>query len=209
MAEVPNLGTVNRHRFCVAVHHFSSTHGSILRSERNVVDQLCVLRPFYRKYPVLTTLLPWNNQSPKTIPVSTIRHDHFSYAPTPEATDPSSIYLNESYVKALHGCSVWFLFTDGEIHDKEIDAFRNNTSKLGLYDAKCVVVVFGSAAEAHPAAVNTSIGMSTCALAPNSLFLFHDYPTGAVYLLQAKGCFEVLLRSGGKNPTVDNHLRWP
>ena len=112
-------------------------------------------------------------------------------------------------MKTLRDCSVWFLFTDGEIHAKEIDAFRDNTSKLGLYDTPCVVVVFGSAAVAWPSVANISIGMSTCAVAPDSLFLFHDYPTDTVYLLQTKGCFEILLPIGGNNPTTDKDLRWP
>ena len=207
MAKFPYFGTFKHQLLCIAVDHSSSTSGPIHRSERNVVHEICALRPFWRSFSPLTTLLPWNDQPHTAIDNSLGRHG--VYTPASGTTVPSSIYANERYMKALRDCSVWFLFTDGEIHAKEINAFRDKTSKLGLYDTPCDVVVFGSAAAARPSAANISIGMSTSAVAPDSLFLFHDYPTDSVYLLQAKGCFEVLLPIGGNNPKIDKDLRWP
>ncbi|KAL5323691.1 hypothetical protein ACEPPN_008232 [Leptodophora sp. 'Broadleaf-Isolate-01'] len=146
------------------------------------------------------TVLPWSSQSCIAIPLPGGSAGLAYIRSEAATTAPNCTYSNDTYLKSLKECSAWFLFTDGEIAVGEVETFSKNTTRLGLH---------GTAAKGPPGGTNFSVGISTYPLAPNSLFLFHDISTETVYLLQAKGSFQVLLPAGTSQPILDNNLRWP
>ncbi|PVH77455.1 hypothetical protein DL98DRAFT_266763 [Cadophora sp. DSE1049] len=210
MAAAPDRGPLSEQRVCIAVDISSSTEGPNLRSEISAINHISAFLPFHSGDPIPDplTVLPWTSKSYTAIPLPSGGSGP-PYLRSKGGTTPTCIYSNDTYLKALRECSAGFLFTDGEIHVCEVETFSENTTKLGLHGTTCIVVVFGSAANNPPGETNISVGISIYALPPNSLLPFHDFPTDTVYLLQAKGCFQVLLPAGTSQPTLDGDLRWP
>ena len=72
-----------------------------------------------------------------------------------------------------------------------------------------MIVCFGSQSLIPPARCNISVGIAIFAVSPHCLFLFHDGEK--LFILQAKGCFNILLpRSGDAymQPELNDHTAW-
>lgn len=71
-----------------------------------------------------------------------------------------------------------------------------------------MIVIFGNSSNAKPLDADISVGIAIYAQAADSLFLFHDFHTGTIYILQAKGCFTSLLPSGNQEQEIGDHSKW-
>lgn len=123
-------------------------------------------------------------------------------------TDPSVLCSDAVHATALKECGLWFLMTDGFIDEQEIDKFADGIARNGLHGTTCVIVLFGYLPHL-PLNLNTSVGISVFAVAPNCLFLFHDVESNTIYVLQHKGCFTTEFEGDWlDNPLLDHTTSW-
>jgi len=103
---------------------------------------------------------------------------------------------------------LWFIFTDGEISDHQVSQFSHSTKALELHGISCAVVIFDHTNNTTLRLAHVSVGVSTYALAPNSVLIFHDILSNQAYVMQAKGCFTSLLPSPHDQPYIGPNASW-
>lgn len=190
---------------CIAIDTSGSTYGRTLEVELDAIQQIS--RLYGPNNPNLLSVLPWNHttiDSPITLPrdsrdLRSVKSDG--------GTQPVSLYRNEKYFKCLQDSSVWFLFTDGQIAMSDVESFSSRTKTLGLHGTACVIVIYGRAFK-PPGDEDITVGVSVYAHAPDSMLLYHDYVSNKLYILQALGCFGILLPPGQSNPPLDRTTTW-
>jgi hypothetical protein len=183
-----NLGDVP---ICVAIDKSGSTYGETLKAEIEVVQEICRLCSSRNGKPI--RLLPWCDETlnPINLPENVTVMQSLSSG---GGADPSVLYASGACLQALKDSGIWFLLTDGKIYDNLMENFALKTVKLELHNRPCVVIVFSNLISGPPATYDILVGITTYAVAPESLFLFHDIPSGRVSIIQVKGAFKELLR---------------
>lgn len=162
-----------------------STAGKVLKVEKDAIRTICDGLSVVRKRDA--QILPWDSHAHRIIQLGGLEHVDSS-----GGTDPTVLLSNSDYKNSLLRSDLWFLLTDGEIDEDIVKKFALNIGAARLHGTACVVVVFGSHLD-RPVLCNISVGKSVFAVTPDCLFLFHDFETGKVYVLQSKGRFRALL----------------
>lgn len=177
-----------------------STAGKVLRVERSAIEAISDGLAAVRKRD--SQILPWNNRSRRILTL-----DELDTTESAGGTDPTVILTDLPSKRVLMGSDIWFLLTDGEIDGDLIRNFAHEVGVARLHGTACVIVVFGSFLE-RPVMCNISVGQSVFAATPDCLFLFHDFESGKVYILQCKGAFRYLLPNGNNRIVVTHSTRW-
>lgn len=192
---------------CIAVDRSGSTFGITIKTELDVVEQICHLQHDENHRPV--TLLPWCDQAdrPIVLPEGDVNRK-LRGIKADGGTDPAVLYKSEATLEALRAAGFWVLMTDGQIRDNLVENFATKTTSVGLHNRPCVIVVFGDVRSGRPAACDISVGVAIYAVVPDCIFLFHDVTTGVVRILQAKGRFKQLLPKGQVRLVVSQYTAW-
>ena len=177
-----------------------STAGKVLRVERSAIEAISDGLAAVRKRD--SQVLPWNNRSRQILTL-----DELDTTESAGGTDPTVILTDPPSKRVLMESDIWFLLTDGEIDGDLIRSFAHEVGVARLHGTSCVIVVFGSFLE-RPDMCNISVGQSVFAATPDCLFLFHDFESGKVYILQCKGAFRYLLPNGNNRIVVTHSTRW-
>jgi hypothetical protein len=209
MAEAtsPKFHKIGSLPMCIAVDRSGSTFGSTIKSELDVVEQICHLRHDEKHQPV--TLLPWCDVafSPVSLPDGGVKR-RLNGIGADGGTDPAVLYGSDASLRELRAAGIWVLMTDGRIRDTLVENFATKTSEVGLHNKPCIIVVFGNVTSGRPAACDISVGVAIYGVVPDCIFLFHDVPTGIVRILQAKGRFKQLLPKGLVWLVVSQYTTW-
>ena len=191
---------------CVAIDTSGSTFGGGLRDEVDFLLGIDDMLSPQNRTPI--TVLPWSDCVGK--PVTLVRRaQERPNLKSRGGTDPAVLYSSVLSLKALSSSQLWFLLTDGKIHNDFVQDFAMKSAQTGIHGIACVVVCFGSQSFIRPARCNISVGIAIFAVSPHCLFLFHDGEK--LFILQAKGCFNILLpRSGDAyvQPELNDHTTW-
>lgn len=192
---------------CIAVDRSGSTFGITIKTELDVVEEICSLRHDENHRPV--TLLPWCDAaySPVLLPDGGVKHGLKGII-ADGGTDPGVLYKSDAVLDVLRAAGIWVLMTDGQIRDNLVENFATKTSEVGLHNKPCIIVVFGDVTSGRPAACDISVGIAIYAVVPDCIFLFHDISTGVVRILQAKGRFKQLLPEGQVRLVVSQYTAW-
>ena len=185
----------------VAVDVSTSTTGLTLSQESLAIATICHhLSKDARKK---GCVLPWSGTAHSIVQLKDSGILRPSYG-----TDPSVICSNLAHVTALKKSNIWFLMTDGMIAENDIMGFAEGIAENSLHGTTCVIIIFGDLPH-YPMDLDTSVGVSIFAVAPNCLFLFHDINSGNIYVLQHKGCFTTTFAGvWSDNPILDYTATW-
>ncbi|KAJ7140039.1 hypothetical protein C8R43DRAFT_601951 [Mycena crocata] len=104
-------------------------------------------------------------------------------------TNPEVIFQDAAVTKELKGCDMWYLLTDGEVGSPV--QFAQKTMDAGMSNTP-VIFIITNRSGAKPSSVNISVGISVFASAPDAAIVFKNTAYGEIYVLAAKGAFEVL-----------------
>lgn len=177
-----------------------STAGKVLRVEKSAVQAISDGLTAAGKR--AAHIIPWNNRARQTLQL-----DELDYVNSGGGTDPTALLTTANCKESLIRSDLWFLLTDGEIDDDLIRSFAHGISNAQLHGTACVVVVFASSLD-RPVMCNISVGKALFAVAPDCLFLFHDFETGDVRILLCKGCFRKLLPENKAMPFINYSTTW-
>ncbi|KAF8862895.1 hypothetical protein BDZ45DRAFT_160750 [Acephala macrosclerotiorum] len=187
-------------RISFAIDISQSTRGSILAEECAFIRNFTGgLSPEAKEF---VRVLPWDEISHKFITV-----EELEKIDPGGRTDPNVLLRNKEQIDLLQASQLWFLLTDGEIVPNTVRRFAFNINSRSLHGTACVIVIFGKR-PAKPILCNVSVGISVFAVTPNCLFIFHDVETHTAYVLQCKGCFNVLLPSGLVEIKLGSTTEW-
>ena len=184
----------------IAVDVSGSTAGNVLSKEKEVIDTLCNgLRPTALEK---VDVVPWSHWVQPLIKANTL-----DLLISDGGTKPSTLLSTSASNQALSKCSAWFLLTDGEIDDDEIQNFSQGITQNGLHGIACVIILFGYKS-IRPVDCNISVGLSIFSTASDCLFIFHDIDSNKAYILQSKGHFNALLPGGCNELLLNNTTLW-
>ena len=183
-----------------AIDISQSTRGGVLAEEcaliENFADSLTA------KARDRLRVMPWDE-----IPHSIISIQDLPDIDPGGRTDPNVLLRNREQIDLLQNCHLWFLLTDGEIVPQTVRKFALGIASRGLHGTACIIVIFGPR-PAKPILCNVSVGISVFGVSPNCMFLFHDSDTHTAYILQCKGCFNVLMPNGIRDLNVNTGTDW-
>lgn len=86
---------------------------------------------------------------------------------------------------------MWVLSTGGVIATQSVATLTRLAQILDVIQIPIILIVAG-ARWARPDLANTSVGIPFFAIAREALILFKDHNTCQVYIIDAKGAFELL-----------------
>lgn len=184
-----------------AVDVSGSTKGAILEREQTAISKICELL----SHPRLCTqskILPWSHRAKSPVAATDIER-----LSSRGGTDPSVLLDNSKSCSTLQRSNLWFLLTDGDIDKPYIHKFANAIPRAGIHGTACVIILFGYASDS-PYDCNITVGLSVFAVAPHSIFLFHDVKSDRLFVLQGKGCFLDLLPEDKKFISFGKWTEW-
>lgn len=184
-----------------AVDVSGSTQGAILQRERTAISKICDLHNHGRLC-TESKILPWSHRAKAPIDATDVER-----LSSGGGTDPSVLLDDSTSCSTLQSSNLWFLLTDGAIDTPKIHTFANAIPKAGIHGTACVIVLFGYASNS-PYDCNITVGLSVFAVAPHSIFLFHDVKSDLLFVLQGKGCFLDLLPEEKKFISFGNWTKW-
>lgn len=185
----------------IAVDVSTSTRGLVLSQEALAISTIC--HQLSSEARDMSNVLPWSGNAHPILRMTESARLKPSFG-----THPSILCSNNDHATALKNSRLWFLMTDGMILEEHIRDFAGGIARRGLHGTTCVIILFGYTPH-KPVHLNTSVGISVFAVAPNCLFLFHDVESGTLYVLQHKGCFTKNFQdTWSDNPSLDNDTSW-
>ena len=185
----------------MAVDVSTSTRGLVLSQEALAISTIC--HQLSKEAVQNGHLLPWSEIAHPVLQLTDSAQLRVNFG-----TDPTVLCSNNALATALQESELWFLMTDGMIEEAIINKFADGIARRRLHGTTCVIVLFGYLPY-KPCLLNTSVGISLFAVAPNCLFLFHDVDSGTIYVLQHKGCFTTTFESiWSVNPSLDEEATW-
>ncbi|KAJ6632445.1 hypothetical protein B0H10DRAFT_1938063 [Mycena sp. CBHHK59/15] len=104
-------------------------------------------------------------------------------------TSPDVLFRDADVARELKACDMWYLLTDGDVPSPV--EFARKTLEVGMANTP-VVFVITTGAGARPSMINISVGISVFASAPDAAIVFKDMNDGKIFVVAAKGAFEVL-----------------
>lgn len=114
---------------------------------------------------------------------------------------------SQPHLAALKLSNIWFLLTDGEILDNDVNSLAATLAEKGMHGVPCVIVIFDTRS-CIPSDCNISVGISPFAAVPNSALLYQNVISRTCYVLATKGCFNSFLPEGAEQPVLDHRTRW-
>ena len=183
-----------------AIDISQSTRGGVLAEECALIENFA--DGLTAKARDRLRVMPWDE-----IPHSIISIQDLPGIDPGGRTDPNVLLRNREQIDLLQNCHLWFLLTDGEIVPQTVRKFALGIASRGLHGTACIIVVFGPR-PTKPILCNVSVGISVFGVSPNCMFLFHDSDTHTAYILQCKGCFNVLMPSGIRDLNIDTDTDW-
>lgn len=184
-----------------AVDVSGSTEGAILQREQFAMSKICdLLNP--RTLSAESKILPWSHRAKAPVHATDMKR-----LVSGGGTDPSVLLDDSTSCSTLQSSNLWFLLTDGAIDEPNIHKFANAIPKAGIHGTACVIILFGYASDS-PYDCNITVGLSVFAVAPHSIFLFHDVKSDLLFVLQGKGCFLDLLPEEKKFISFGGWTRW-
>ncbi|KAJ6558278.1 hypothetical protein B0H19DRAFT_1261806 [Mycena capillaripes] len=172
--EMPLLAS----KISFAVDASGSTAGLVMEKQKQFVLGMT------EGYQFPASVIMWgsNVEQPKSASETTWRHRNWG-------TSPEVIFSDAAVVGELKRCDMWYLLTDGEVGSPV--SFARKTVEVGMANTP-VVFVITNRSGAKPSAIDISVGISVFASASDAAIVFKDTANGEIYVLAAKGAFEVL-----------------
>ncbi|KAJ7790333.1 hypothetical protein B0H14DRAFT_3501785 [Mycena olivaceomarginata] len=101
-------------------------------------------------------------------------------------TSPEVIFADAAITEELKSCNMWYLLTDGEV-DSPVNLARKALEN-GMANTPVVFVITGTKLTST---TDISVGL-VFASAPDAAIVFKNAASGEIYVVAAKGAFEVL-----------------
>ncbi|KAJ7883001.1 hypothetical protein B0H14DRAFT_1450162 [Mycena olivaceomarginata] len=102
-------------------------------------------------------------------------------------TSPEVIFDDAAITEELKSCNMWYLLTDGEV-DRPVN-FARKALENGMANTPVVFVITGTKLTST---TDISVGLPVFASAPDAAIVFKNAASGEIYVVAAKGAFEVL-----------------
>ncbi|KAJ7884811.1 hypothetical protein B0H14DRAFT_3857062 [Mycena olivaceomarginata] len=112
-------------------------------------------------------------------------------------TKPEVIFDDAATTEELKSCNMWYLLTDGEV-DSPVN-FARKALEVGMASTPVVFVITGTTLTST---TDISVGLPVFASAPDAAIVFKNAASGELYVVAAKGAFEVL--TAGYNINLAN-----
>ncbi|KAJ6516853.1 hypothetical protein C8R47DRAFT_1032356 [Mycena vitilis] len=104
-------------------------------------------------------------------------------------TTPEGIFSDAVVVGEVKSCDMWYLLTDGEVFSPV--NFARKTIEVGMANSPVIFVITNRSGD-KPSTIDISVGISVFASARDAAIVFKDIANGEIFVLAAKGAFEVL-----------------
>ncbi|KAK4694811.1 hypothetical protein P7C71_g2829, partial [Lecanoromycetidae sp. Uapishka_2] len=191
-----------------AVDDSGSTIGPVMRAQKLVVLGL------HANKQDMVTKWDFTCQTPQLL--DSVPSNYWSGT---GGTSPASIIKNPAALNEIMESDVWLLLTDGQIGDPSVVNLTNLAEIHGVTQVPVILIITGPR-RSTPAEANISVGVSFFASARDALILFREdttcYPfSSQLFLIDAKGAFDPLLRSQGADlqsweslPTFDSEAEF-
>ncbi|KAF2197395.1 hypothetical protein GQ43DRAFT_403159, partial [Delitschia confertaspora ATCC 74209] len=185
-----------------AVDDSGSTAGAVMRRQREFVETI------HRQGPnQLDSVSLWGSDC--DFPTT----DMFSarWQSGHRGTQPVTILQHKKALSNILESDVWFLLTDGEIEDRDVEELSNLASTTGIANVPVVFVITATRGDT-PEKTNISVIVSFFASSQDALLLFKETCSRRLRVIAAKGCFAPLegsttgidLSSWEKMPVFDD-----
>ncbi|KAL8659914.1 MAG: hypothetical protein Q9202_006895 [Teloschistes flavicans] len=172
----------NNARKFFAVDKSGSTAGAVMRAQEKTV------RALYGN-PTDNVAL-WASTCQDPCPLN---QQSSAYFWSSGGTRPSSIMEHPLAVKQIQTSDLWVLLTDGEIAPYEVGFLGNTAEKAEVLQVPIILVITG-ARHGDPSQSNISVGITFFAAAREALILFKDFSSGRLFVIDAKGAFQSLIK---------------
>ncbi|KAJ7472039.1 hypothetical protein FB451DRAFT_1251730 [Mycena latifolia] len=172
--EMPLLSS----KLSFAVDASGSTAGLVMQRQKEFVLGMV------DNYQFPTSVVMWGSyvEPPTSAGATEWRHRNWG-------TSPQVIFDDVAVTAELKSCDIWYLLTDGEVGSPV--PFARKTLEVGMANTPVVFVItnrFG----AKPSTIDISVGVSVFASASDAAIVFKNQSNGELYVLVAKGAFDVL-----------------
>ncbi|KAF8198304.1 hypothetical protein K438DRAFT_1933643 [Mycena galopus ATCC 62051] len=161
-----------------AVDASGSTAGRVMEKQKQFVLGMV------DNYQFPASVFMWGSQVTQPVSASETSWNHRNWG-----TQPEIIFTDNAVTTELKGCDMWYLLTDGEVGSPL--NFARRTVEAGMANTP-VIFVITNRSSTKPNSVNISVGISVFASASDATIVFKDTANGELYVLAAKGAFEVL-----------------
>ncbi|KAF2129438.1 hypothetical protein P153DRAFT_19774 [Dothidotthia symphoricarpi CBS 119687] len=181
-AETVELTPFLNGRKFFAVDDSGSTGGAVLKRER---DFVYAFHNNYANPADVTSLWGFDCDNPTDL-IHTIE-----WKSNHGGTTPSEILQNPTALDAIKSSDVWYLLTDGEVYDGEVNRLAEQADEFGILGVPLVFLIV-SHCGLPPSQTDISVGISFFASSQDTLILFKETNTGKMYVIAGKGCFTPL-----------------
>ncbi|KAJ6503702.1 hypothetical protein C8R45DRAFT_973493 [Mycena sanguinolenta] len=170
-----------------AVDASDSTAGPVMQRQREFV--LAMIEDYQLPHSVIM----WGSSVEQPKSAAQISWDrHRDWGTTPEV-----IFGDAATTEELKSCNMWYLLTDGEV-DSPVN-FARKALDVGMANTPVVFVITGTKLTST---TDISVGLPVFASAPDAAIVFKNAASGEIYVVAAKGAFEVL--TAGYNINLAN-----
>ncbi|KAL8937757.1 MAG: hypothetical protein Q9216_004263 [Gyalolechia sp. 2 TL-2023] len=170
-----------------AVDASGSTSGHIIQVEGQFVENLCHSQDSAAK---------WGSScsKPKALLRQINRWNSSYWDADQGGTYPGEILRCKSATECVQKADVWYLMTDGEIHQNDVQELASLANRERVTNVPVCLVVFGTRRK-NPDSMNISVGIPVYATAAEAIILFKDVHSRQVYVVAAKGVFSALAKT--------------
>ncbi|KAJ7773657.1 hypothetical protein DFH07DRAFT_913026 [Mycena maculata] len=161
-----------------AVDASGSTAGRVMEREKEFVLGMV------NDYSFPSSVIMWGSSvmPPVSAQATTWKHRNWG-------TSPEVIFHDAAVTSEVKSCDMWYLLTDGEVGSPV--NFARKTLEVGMANTPVVFLIVNSFG-AKPSTIDISVGISVFASASDAAIVYKNISNGELYLLAAKGAFEVL-----------------
>ncbi|KAJ6516846.1 hypothetical protein C8R47DRAFT_1032344 [Mycena vitilis] len=171
--EMPLLSS----KIAFAVDASGSTAGLVMEKQKQFVLGMV------DGYQFASSVIMWGSHVEQPVPASGIK-SFYSWGTSPEV-----IFSDPVVVGEVKSCDMWYLLTDGEVGSPV--NFARKTVEVGMANTPVVFVITNRSGD-KPSTIDISVGISVFASARDAAIVFKDTANGEIFVLAAKGAFEVL-----------------
>ncbi|KAI4157193.1 MAG: hypothetical protein LQ342_008472 [Letrouitia transgressa] len=106
-------------------------------------------------------------------------------------TYPETILEQDAAIQRIRQCNLWYLMTDGEVRNRDVQALTNLSNSEHLTNVPVCIVIFGNKTSS-PALTNVSVGIPFYVSATEAMILFKDIKSDQIWVIASKGIFSSL-----------------
>ncbi|KAJ7485076.1 hypothetical protein B0H11DRAFT_1861881 [Mycena galericulata] len=172
--EMPLLSS----KISFAVDASGSTAGLVMQREKEFVLGMV------NDYNFPSSVIMWGSYVEQPISAGQTTWNHRNWG-----TNPAVIFDDAAVTREVKSCDMWYLLTDGEVGSPV--NFARKTVEVGMANTPVVFVIVNRYG-VKPSTIDISVGISVFASASDAAVVFKNTATGELYILAAKGAFEVL-----------------